>query len=57
MGDVVTEIDGQRIDDSTDLSSYVNTKAPGDKITLTVHRNGQTEQVDVTLANRPEKTP
>jgi putative serine protease PepD len=56
-GDVVTEIDGQRIDDSTDLSSYVNTKAPGDKITLTVHRNGQTEQVDVTLADRPEKTP
>jgi putative serine protease PepD len=56
-GDIVTEIDGQRIDDSTDLSSYVNTKAPGDKINLTVHRNGSTEQVDVTLANRPEKVP
>jgi putative serine protease PepD len=56
-GDVVTAIDGQPIDDSTDLSSYVNMKAPGDKIKLTVHRNGQTEQVDVTLQNRPAKVP
>jgi putative serine protease PepD len=56
-GDVVTSIDGQAIDDSTDLSSYVNTKAPGDKIKMTVHRNGQTQQVDVTLQNRPAKVP
>jgi putative serine protease PepD len=56
-GDVVTSIDGQTIDDSTDLSSYVNTKAPGDKIKMTVHRNGQTQQVDVTLQNRPAKVP
>jgi putative serine protease PepD len=56
-GDVVTAIDGQAIDDSTDLSSYVNMKAPGDKIKLTVHRNGQTQQVDVTLQNRPAKVP
>ncbi|MCW2985519.1 MAG: hypothetical protein JWR63_3089, partial [Conexibacter sp.] len=53
-GDVVTEVDGQRIGDSTGLSSYVNTKAPGDKVTLTVQRNGQTEKVDVTLQNRPK---
>ena len=56
-GDVITAIDGQKIDDSTDLSSYINTKAPGDKIALTVHRNGQTEQVDVTLKNRPAQVP
>jgi len=56
-GDIVTEIDGQRIDDSTDLSTYVNTKAPGDKIKLTVQRDGQTQKVDVTLANRPAKVP
>jgi putative serine protease PepD len=56
-GDVVTQIDSQPIDDSTDLSSYINTKAPGDKIRLTVERNGSTEHVDVTLQNRPEKVP
>jgi putative serine protease PepD len=56
-GDVITEIDGQKVDDATDLSSYINTKAPGDKLALTVHRNGQTEQVDVTLKNRPAQVP
>jgi putative serine protease PepD len=56
-GDVVTQIDGQQINDSTDLSSYINTKAPGDKIRMTVERNGSTEHVDVTLQNRPEKVP
>jgi putative serine protease PepD len=55
--DIVTDIDGQRIDDATDLSSYVNTKAPGDKITMTVQRNGQTEKIDVLLADRPPKVP
>ena len=55
--DIVTEIDGQRIDDATDLSSYVNTKAPGDKIVMTVQRNGQTEKIDVLLADRPPKVP
>jgi putative serine protease PepD len=56
-GDIVTQIDGQAVNDSTDLSSAINSKAPGDKITLTVERNGQTEHVDVTLQNRPEKVP
>jgi putative serine protease PepD len=56
-GDVVTQIDGQAINDATDLSSTINTKAPGDKIKLTVERNGTTEHVDVTLQNRPEKVP
>src|SRR3954470_24690238 len=56
-GDVVTRIDGQHIDDPTDLSSYINTKAPGDKIDLEVNRNGQTEHVDATLQNRPPKVP
>jgi putative serine protease PepD len=56
-GDVVKRIDGQAIRDSTALSSYINSKVPGDKIKLTIERNGQTEDVDVTLENRPERTP
>jgi putative serine protease PepD len=56
-GDIVTEIDGQAITDASALSTYVNTKAPGDRIKMTVHRNGQTEKVDVTLGNRPAKVP
>jgi putative serine protease PepD len=55
--DIVTDIDGQRIDDASDLSTYVNTKAPGDKITMTVQRNGQTEKIDVLLGTQPLKVP
>jgi putative serine protease PepD len=56
-GDIVTDIQGERIDDATDLSSYINTKAPGDKITMSVRRNGQTEKIDVLLGNQPPKVP
>jgi putative serine protease PepD len=56
-GDIVTQIDGQHIDDASDLSSYINTKAPGDKIKLKVERNGSQSDTDVTLKNRPAKVP
>jgi putative serine protease PepD len=56
-GDVVTQIDGQRVNDPTDLSTIVNTKAPGDHISLKVERNGSTTDLDVTLKNRPAKIP
>ncbi len=56
-GDIVTAVDGQPMNDSTDLSTYVNSKAPGDKITMTVKRNGQTQKIDAVLADRPPKVP
>jgi putative serine protease PepD len=56
-GDVVKRIDGQAIKDGTALSSYINSKAPGDEIHMTVERNGQTQDLDVTLQDRPEQLP
>jgi putative serine protease PepD len=56
-GDVVKRIDGQEIQDATELSSYINSKAPGDKIKMTVERDGQSQDVDVTLQDRPEQVP
>jgi putative serine protease PepD len=56
-GDVVKRVDGQDVRDSTGLSSYINSRAPGDKIKLTVERSGQTEDLDVTLQDRPEQVP
>ena len=52
-GDVVTEIDGQKVQDADQLSTIINSKAPGDHITLKVNRNGRDESVGVTLKNRP----
>jgi putative serine protease PepD len=56
-GDIVTGIDGQPIDAPTELSSFINSKAPGDKIAMTVHRNGRTEKIDVLLGTQPAKVP
>jgi S1-C subfamily serine protease len=53
-GDIITEIDGNRIISTDDLSSFLeeNTQ-PGDQITLTIIRNGQPQNVPVTLGTRP----
>ncbi|NPV65813.1 MAG: PDZ domain-containing protein [Anaerolineae bacterium] len=54
-GDIIVAINGQYVDDMDDLVSYlvVNTR-PGDEVTLTVIRNGNTLEVPVVLGERPE---
>jgi 2-alkenal reductase len=53
-GDIITAIDNQPIKTFDDLTSYLFTKTQvGQTITLTVLRNGKTENVQVTLAARP----
>lgn len=52
-GDVITAIDGQKIDAAHDLSSRVVLHAPGDKVTLTVQRGNETLQISVTLGTLP----
>ena len=52
-GDVITEIDGQPVRSFDDLLIYValNTQ-PGQTVTLTILRDGEFEQFDVTLERR-----
>ncbi|MFN8489323.1 MAG: trypsin-like peptidase domain-containing protein [Caldilineaceae bacterium] len=52
-GDVVVQVDNQPVNTFDDMLSYIAFKAPGDKVTLTVLRNGQRQQVPVTLTARP----
>jgi putative serine protease PepD len=49
-GDVITAIDGKNVADSTQLVVAIRDKAVGDKVELTVDRDGRTQQVTVTLA-------
>jgi len=49
IGDVITEIDGQKVNDAGELQVLVGQKQPGTKIALTVLRNGKTMSVPVTL--------
>ncbi|HTZ83018.1 MAG TPA: Do family serine endopeptidase [Candidatus Acidoferrales bacterium] len=49
IGDVITEIDGQKVTDAGELQVVVGEKQPGTKIDMTVDRNGKTMTVPVTL--------
>ncbi|MBA2240544.1 MAG: trypsin-like peptidase domain-containing protein [Solirubrobacterales bacterium] len=53
-GDVITAVDGEEIVAASDLPRIVSRLDPGEEITLDVLRGGDTEQVDVTLAERPD---
>jgi putative serine protease PepD len=57
QGDVITEIDGQPLSDSSDLSRLINGKQPGDHVDLHIDRAGQDIHLGTTLGNRPQRTP
>ena len=52
-GDVVTAIDGERVASGDDLRRLVDARAPGDRVTLTVRRDGDEQTIRVTLGSRP----
>ena len=55
-GDVIIAVDGQPVTGMDDVIDYLfNNKQPGDKMTLTVLRNGQQKDIQVTLGERPKQ--
>ncbi|HEV2400685.1 MAG TPA: Do family serine endopeptidase [Candidatus Sulfotelmatobacter sp.] len=48
-GDVITEVDGQKVNDAGALQVEIGQKTPGTKVDLTVLRDGKTMHVPVTL--------
>ena len=54
MGDVITAADGSAVTSFEDLSKLLGSKKPGDTITLTVERSGQSSDVQVTLGEQQE---
>jgi serine protease Do len=58
--DIITAIDGHPVATVDELTQYLDTKKVGDRVTLSVIRNGQHISVGVTLGNfqpRPSATP
>jgi S1-C subfamily serine protease len=53
-GDIITAIDGVPVDATHPLDLALLNHAPGDQITLTVLRDGETLEISVTLGERPE---
>jgi putative serine protease PepD len=52
-GDVVTAVDGETVTSSDQLRELVDAHNPGDSVTLTVARNGDTTSLKVVLGTRP----
>jgi serine protease Do len=48
-GDIIKKLDTQRINTFSELSGYISTKRPNDKVQVTFLRNGDTKIVPVTL--------
>jgi S1-C subfamily serine protease len=55
-GDVITEIDGKKIEGIEDVINAVNGASPGGKMELTVDRGGGPKTITVTLGVRPAST-
>jgi putative serine protease PepD len=49
-GDVITAINGEVIEESTELIVSIRSNAPGDTVELTILRDGRTQDLTVTLA-------
>lgn len=56
-GDVILAVDGNKVSKVEDISSYLDTKKPGDTITMNIRRDGQTQDLKVTLADWPQNSP
>ena len=54
-GDRITKLDDREVDNPSDLSTGILDYKPGDRVTLTVDRNGQETTIDVTLGTRPDQ--
>lgn len=48
-GDIIKKLDNQKINTFSELSGYISTKRPNDKIQVTFTRDGDTKMVPVTL--------
>jgi serine protease Do len=49
IGDVITEVNGQKVNDSGELQVFVGQQKPGTKVELTVLRNGKSMNMPITL--------
>jgi serine protease Do len=52
--DVILSVDGREIEDSSDLSRYIASKAPETEVELIVLRDGERKTITITLGTFPE---
>jgi S1-C subfamily serine protease len=53
-GDLILSIEGQKVDRADALTRALSKKRPGDKLAITIYRQGRQQQLTVTLGERPD---
>jgi putative serine protease PepD len=56
-GDLITAVNGKKITSVNDFVGTIATYSPGDTVTLTVKRGGETKSVKLTLGAQPANAP
>jgi putative serine protease PepD len=56
-GDVITEVDGDRVSEPDDVAQAIEDDKPGDRVEVKVQRGGSEQTIEVTLGQRPEQLP
>ena len=56
-GDLITAVNGKTVITTDQFIATVDTHAPGQTVTLTIKRDGQTQTIKVKLGTRPAATP
>jgi S1-C subfamily serine protease len=56
-GDVITAVDGEKILGESDLPRIIALHEPGDVVSLEIIRDGETEEIEVELGERPTESP
>jgi S1-C subfamily serine protease len=55
-GDVIVAVDGRSVQRVQDIGGYLDSKQPGDTVTITILRNGGRQDLRATLAPWPART-
>jgi len=55
-GDVILQVDGRDIVGPDDLAEVIAVHQPGDRVTLTILRDDERKQVELTLGKRPDSS-
>ena len=53
VGDVITSVDGDAVTTPAELQAAIDSKRPGDEVTIDYVRDGASRTVTVTLGTRP----
>jgi len=53
-GDIIVELDGERVDDQRDVTGAIADNEPGDEVDVTYYRGDERRTATIRLGERPD---